>query len=342
MANLAQAARESLTAESRRPSEGADFAESVMTAVRSVVGFDGYCLLVLDPVTGVRSMSFSRHGLDGVADRLAFNETVERDLNKYVDLAASATPVGVLSFSGRGGPRSPRLHEILRPAGFTTELRLALRSQGRVWGALVLFRDDRLRPFSEADAEAALSLADPLSMVIRRYPVRDSSHDEEPLPPGVVTLDRDNQVVSVSTHARAWLDDVRAGGTDEVDSSDVLRVVHDVGLVARTNPKLALCRVRTTSGRWLLVHAEPLEPESSTIAVVLTPAGLGQVLPAASAWLGLTRRENDVLGLVALGLPARHISRRLGLSDLTINDHLGSIYRKSATSGRQELLARLS
>jgi DNA-binding CsgD family transcriptional regulator len=92
----------------------------------------------------------------------------------------------------------------------------------------------------------------------------------------------------------------------------------------------------------LLVHGEPLEPGSSTIAVVLAPAALEQVLPAASACFGLTRREHDVLRLVALGLPARHISRRLGLSELTVNDHLGSTYRKAAVSGREELLARMS
>jgi DNA-binding CsgD family transcriptional regulator len=39
--------------------------------------------------------------------------------------------------------------------------------------------------------------------------------------------------------------------------------------------------------------------------------------------------------------PARHSSRRLGLSELTVNDHLGSVYRKAGVSGREEPLARL-
>jgi DNA-binding CsgD family transcriptional regulator len=46
--------------------------------------------------------------------------------------------------------------------------------------------------------------------------------------------------------------------------------------------------------------------------------------------------------LAALGLPARHLSRRLSLSELTVNGHLGSIYRKAGVSGRDELLARLA
>src|SRR5690349_17480299 len=121
-----------------------------MAAVGKVIGFDGYCLLALDPVTGLRSSMFSRNGLDGVAAQLAHNETMERDANRYVDLAAARRPVGVLSASDRHGRRSPRLHDIIRPAGFSSELRLALRSRNRLWGALVLFRAGRA--FTEAEA----------------------------------------------------------------------------------------------------------------------------------------------------------------------------------------------
>ena len=49
-----------------------------------------------------------------------------------------------------------------------------------------------------------------------------------------------------------------------------------------------------------------------------------------------------MLQLLALGLPAKHICRQLQLSVLTVNGHLGAIYRKAGVSGREELLARLS
>jgi DNA-binding CsgD family transcriptional regulator len=332
-----EVASASLTAEARRPGDGSDFADSVMAATRRVVGFDGYCLFALDPLTGLRSSMFSRHGLDGVAGELAHNESVERDAHRYTELGAARRPVGVLSASDRHGRRSPRLHDIIRPAGFTSELRLALRSRDHLWGALVLFRAGR--PFSEHEADTILALASPLADAVRRYPVRAPGRRLPPLPPGVITLDAANRVTAVSEHAQAWLSDICAGGADQVDVDDVMRVVYEVGLAARTDPSRASCRVRTTSGRWLSVHGEPLE---SGATVVLSPAVLEHVLPAAAAWLGFTRREHDVVGLAATGLPARHVARRLGLSELTIHDHLRAAYRKAGVSGRQELLARLS
>ena len=229
MATRVRAARESLADEARRPSAGSDFAESVMGTVRSIVGHDGYCLLGLDPCTGLRSFLFSRNGLDGVAGRLAHNEHVEHDLNRYTDLGAADVPVGVMSISGSSSPPSPRLHEILRPQGFSSELRLALRSGGTLWGALVLFRGDRLQPFSPADAAATLAIADSLTAMVRRYPVRPSPR-AAPLAPGVVVLGAHNEVVSVSAGALSWLEDARPGGADEVNVSDVMRIVFDVGL----------------------------------------------------------------------------------------------------------------
>jgi len=344
MTDTLRVARAALAEEARRPVSGADFAEHVMTAVRRAVPFDGYCLLGLDPCSGMRSFLFSRNGLDGMAERLAHNETVELDVHRYSDLARAAVPVGVLSAGTSAGAASPRMNEILRPAGFSSELRLALASQGRLWGALVMFRCDRRTPFTDEEAARALALTDPLRAVVRRYPVRSTTGASDPLPPGVVLLDSNNSIVSMTLEARAWLDDVRAGGQDEIDAADVLRVVYDVALAtqaATAESASPVCRVRTTSGRWLLVHGSRVDGSPADVAVVLQQAAVRQVLPAASAWFGLTQREGEILQLVALGLQAKHMGRQLQLSVLTVNDHLGAIYRKAGVSGREQLLARL-
>ncbi|MFF3583201.1 LuxR C-terminal-related transcriptional regulator [Streptomyces mirabilis] len=41
------------------------------------------------------------------------------------------------------------------------------------------------------------------------------------------------------------------------------------------------------------------------------------------------------------GLPAKSIARRLELSQHTVNDHLGAVYRMLGVSGREELFACL-
>jgi DNA-binding CsgD family transcriptional regulator len=339
-------ARDELTEQARRPASGDAFGEQVMGAIRRVVPFDGYCLIGLDPCTGMRSFMFSRNGLDGVAAQLAYNEMVELDVNRYVDLAQADVPVGVLAATVHNQVSSPRLHEILRPAGFSSELRLALRARGRVWGALVLFRGDRRRRFDDSDVTSALALAEPLNAAIRRYPVRRSTQNPDPLPSGVILLDANNAVVGSTQSARTWLHDLAAGGLDEMEAEDLMRVVYDVGLAARGAgagaAKEALSRVRTNSGRWLLVQGLRTDSGSASVTVVLQPATLRQLLPAAAAWFGLTARETEVLDLVARGLPAKQMARQLQLSVLTVNDHLDGIYRKAVVSGREELLAHLT
>ena len=56
---------------------------------------------------------------------------------------------------------------------------------------------------------------------------------------------------------------------------------------------------------------------------------------------GLTDRERDITELIARGLSTRDIASRLHVSAYTVQDHLKSIFEKSGTGGRAELVARL-
>lgn len=50
----------------------------------------------------------------------------------------------------------------------------------------------------------------------------------------------------------------------------------------------------------------------------------------------LTKREQEVLGLVAEGLPNKLIARRLEISEKTVKTHLTSIYRRIGVDSRTE------
>jgi DNA-binding NarL/FixJ family response regulator len=58
------------------------------------------------------------------------------------------------------------------------------------------------------------------------------------------------------------------------------------------------------------------------------------VIPPAPAPLGLTRRELDVLRLLAEGLSNAQIGERLVISPRTVDNHLVSIYSKLHVSSR--------
>src|SRR3954468_23135095 len=114
-------AREGVLAQVRAPSPGPWFADGVMSALGRAVGFDGFCLFGVDPVTRLRSVMFSRNSLSASAERLYRNESSEPDANRYVELAARRMSAGVLSAVGAVEPPSQRLHEMLRPDGFSSE-----------------------------------------------------------------------------------------------------------------------------------------------------------------------------------------------------------------------------
>ncbi|TDW89784.1 DNA-binding CsgD family transcriptional regulator [Kribbella pratensis] len=339
MGDRVRAARRTILASARDESRGLPFADGVMRAVNQAVGFDGYCLFAVDPVTGLRCAMYAEHGLVVPTERLVFNETVERDFNRYAELIRRPGHAGVLAMHTTPEPPSPRLHEILRPLGYQSELRLALVDDGRYWGALSLFRDDRWQPFSDAEAETAAELVGPLATALRRHQVRRTDSRQATRSAGIVLVGREGRFLTVSQEAQTWLGDLTSEG---VIVEDVSRVVHEVARAAAAGRRDALCRARTTDGRWLVISGSRTPVEPVAVTVVVQPADTGQVIPAFAAWSGLSHRESEVLGLATTGLAAKQIARRLGLSVLTVNDHLGSTYRKTGVSGRDELLALMS
>lgn len=318
---------------------GTPFADEVMRAVNSAVGFDGYYLFAVDPITQLRCAMYAENGLQVATRRLILNETVEQDFNRYTELIRRPDHVGVLAFRAAPEPHSPRLHEILRPQGFMSELRLVLVDGGRYWGALSLFRDERRHPFTDVDAEVAAELAGPLCTAVRRHQVRRTGEEPVPGVAGVILVGQDGEFLSVSPEAETWLGYLRS---DELNFDDVSRVVHEVAQAARTGRPSALSRVRTNDGHWLVISGSRSPAAPVEVTVVIQPANVRQVLPAFAAWSGLSQRESEVLGLVADGLAAKQIARRLDLSVLTVNDHLRSTYRKTGVTGRDELLALTS
>jgi DNA-binding NarL/FixJ family response regulator len=86
-------------------------------------------------------------------------------------------------------------------------------------------------------------------------------------------------------------------------------------------------------------------PEEIISAVVAAARGEAPLAPrAAAALLGargpktpqLSDREQEVLALVARGLPNKLIARRLGIAEKTVKTHLTGAYRAIGVSGRTE------
>jgi len=335
-------AREGVLAEVREPSPGPWFADGIMTALGRAVGFDGYCLFGVDPVTQLRTVMFSINSLSTPAERLYHNESVEHDVNRYAELARGGMHAGVLAVGGAAETKSARLHEMLRPDGFTSELRLSLVSGRRCWGAVSLFRDSRRHHFVEADAVVANELSEPLSLAIRRYQVGWPGRPPVPGADGVVLFDRDARSFAASPEARAWMAALAESWPGGANPEDFERPILEAARSASESSRATVCRVRVPAGGWLAISATHVDHDDVGVVAVLRAGDPATVAPAFAALCGFTPAESRVLQELASGAAAKQIARRLRSSVLTVNDHLASMYRKAHVRGRAELMSLLS
>ncbi len=321
--------------------EAAEFSSRVGSALRQVFAFDGWCLFGVDPDTGLRTCQFGGRGTENTAE-MARNEAMMTDVNKFRELATAAVPSGVLSLDHPRARHSFRLHEVLIPQGFYSELRLALRDRGRLWGGMTLFREDPRRPFDEHDAAVLHCLRAPLTDAVRAYSVRPLTSRRRSPGTGVVALSPDNTILAVSAQAQAWLDDLVPGGDDETYVTDVTRVLFDAAhALRRSGADLASTCLRTVSGHWLRVEATALEIGDADVAVILNAPAVHELLDTLSTYNRLTTRESEILRLLALGLAGKQIARELTISPATVNGHLTSLYTKCRVTGREELIGQL-
>jgi DNA-binding NarL/FixJ family response regulator len=79
----------------------------------------------------------------------------------------------------------------------------------------------------------------------------------------------------------------------------------------------------------------------SRVAVLLEAARPPELAPLIADAYGFTERERLVTELVAQGFPTSEIAARLHMSAYTVQDHLKSIFEKSGTGSRGDLVARL-
>jgi DNA-binding CsgD family transcriptional regulator len=159
--------------------------------------------------------------------------------------------------------------------------------------------------------------------------------------PGLVVIAPDGSVLSSTEAGERWLAEL-----GHPEGSGVPTEVQLLAASLRT-PRLELdglprLRVRTSAGRWALLHASRMAgPKEDAIAVIIEEPSPAELAPVLMMAYGLTRQEQVVTGLVCRGLSTGEIAGRLHITPNTIQDHLKSIFEKTGVSSRRELVASI-
>ena len=330
-----------------------DFSRAVTRTVTRAVPSDGTCLLTLDPATLLPTSEVVENGLPPVAMlRLTEIEQREPDFNKFVALARSPQPAASLSEATAGElDCSLRQRELRRPSGFEDELRAALSGSTGTWGALTLLREAHRPHFTPGEVQFVSSLAGLLADGLQRATLLRPATDSAPIDDGdtgLVLLAPDDTVEMANRAADHWLDELAAGHGPSARLPAVLRAVASraraLAQDGGTGTDAARARVRTPAGGWIVIHGSVLSDRDGAgprVAVWLEAARPPEMAPLIADAYGLTERERLVTELVAQGFSTNEISTRLHLSAYTVQDHLKSIFEKSGTGSRGDLVARL-
>jgi DNA-binding NarL/FixJ family response regulator len=104
---------------------------------------------------------------------------------------------------------------------------------------------------------------------------------------------------------------------------------------AMTQPRpYRAARTDVDAARELRADAAAGRLDPAAVDAVLAAAGHAPSRSRAGGPAGLTARESEVLGLLAIGLPNKGIARRLGISPKTVDTHVEHIYTKLGVSNR--------
>lgn len=330
----------------------ADYWRAVSDALDGAVPSEGSCLMTMDPATMLPTAEFVENGMPADAiSRLVEIELREPDYTKWVDMARAGTNAASLSdVTGGELDLSRRHREVRHPWGYSDELRVVLSSSTGTWGALTVFRETDRPYFSPAEVRLVTSLTGLISDGLRRsLLLEDACADRHDT--GMLVLDPDDGVGLANQVAEKWIDELgigtRAGTTLPLVIRSVARQARAIGgreegHVGDASTALARARVRTQAGRWVIVRASLLgQGATAPVAVLLEAARPAEMAPLLADVYGLTPQERRVTECVAQGLPTRQIANHLRMSTYTVQDHLKSIFAKTGTGSRGDLVARL-
>ncbi len=305
------------------------------------------CCFTLDPTSGLLTSHF-QEGMPEFPPEWAAREYAEDDVNNLVDVARSLSGISTLHEATGGNPSaSPRWHANMAYGG-DQEMIAALRTcGGEAWGALGLYREPD-RPLFDADERAFLAAVSPLLAegVRRALLIGESVDPEGPHAPGMIVLGADWRPESMSAGVDAWLRDLPDGNWEASRLPPAVLAV--AGRAVRSasatgDPtEVAVARVLTRSGRWVVLHGVPLAAlDDQRVAVIIEPAHPGRIAPLLMSAYGLTEREQQLTRLVLQGFSTSDIADRLVISVHTVQEHLKNIFAKTGVRARRDLVTKI-
>jgi DNA-binding CsgD family transcriptional regulator len=320
----------------------------IIEALRQALGFAAHAWLLTDPVTAV--------GAAPVADVPWIRELPSQIRLKYATRVNRWTTLGeppvarLHDATGGDLAQSEVWRDLLVRYGVSDVASVVFADRFGCWAFLELWRTGAAGRFTDAEAEYLTGLAGALTPALRRcqadtFAVRPAREPRR-VGPVVLLLGADLRVRSQTPQAQQYL---RALVPPAEDRQPIPAVAYNVAaqlLAVETgvdaNPPAA--RVHVADGFWMTARAARLDgpgpARERDIAVTLEQSSAAERVDLFCRAFGLTAREHELIDHLVAGHDTRDVAQRMFLSQNTVQDHLKSIFDKTASRSRRALLSR--
>jgi DNA-binding CsgD family transcriptional regulator len=320
---------------------------AVLDELRRVMGFDAYVFVLTDPHTCV--------GSDPLADVPMLDELPRLIRLKYVTTVNRWTtlterPVALLH-EGTGERREQSLlwRDVLGPAGFFDVASMAFHDRFGCWAFLDLWRADPAAAFTRADAHFLTTIVPPVTAALRRCQAATFTAHHTDIgrrTPLVLLLSPDLTIRAQTPETHDYL---RRLLPPPPERSPIPAAAYNVAAQllateAGIDDHPPSASVHLAHGVWVTLRAarigDSCPEDRGDIAVTIEYTSSAERLDIFGRAFALSTREAGLLRVLADGADTRQAGSRMHLSEHTVQDHLKSIFDKTGTRSRRELLAR--
>lgn len=218
------------------------------------------------------------------------------------------------------------------------------------WAFLELWRSQTVGHFRPEEAAFLADLAEPLTLALRRCQagafIARSARELPRVGPVVLVLSPELEVLSQTAEAAEYLRVLipPAPGREPIPAVAYNVAAQLLAVEAGVDENVPSARVHVADGVWVTARAArlggPGPLRGHDIAVTLEESSGAERIDVFGRTFGLTIRERELIDHLAQGRDTREIAQRMFVSENTVQDHLKSIFAKTAARSRRALLAR--
>lgn len=317
----------------------------VLDAMRRYVPCDSYAFLLTDPATTVGCSPLAE-----VPDLAALPSLIRLKYLTPVNRWTGLPPSGcaTLHQATRGRPEESLVwREHLAGLGVVDVASVVFTDRFGCWGFLDLWRRGGL--FGDDEVAALVGVRPAITTRLREVQAAGftvAGIVPRSRGPGALVLSPDLAVRAETPQTQDWLAALvpPESGRGPVPAGAYNVAAQLLATEAGVDSHPPQARVHLVGDSWLTLRAarvagdEPVEDRD--IVVTMEASSPAERRDVFSRCHGLTGREDALLNHLAEGVDTRTAAGLMSISEHTVQDHLKSVFTKTATSSRRELLAR--